>query len=133
MPTANTILVVTAHPQLRQSLRDWLALHLPWCAIVAAAGVAEALTLGKEQLVQAFIVDLDGGRENGLAVVERLREAAPETPLIALGLDRSPAPRAAALTAGATAYVPKDALSSELLLLLKPLFARPMVENGACH
>ena len=117
------ILVVARHSTLRQSLGDWLGMHLHDCQILLAASPSDAVPLLRRRGVQLVIVDLHEPWGEGLAAIRNIRTAVPDVPLIALGLEESEVHRSHASEAGATSYVAKSKLQAELLPTVERILA----------
>ena len=118
MANTDTILIVASNLQLRRALYDLLVMHLTQHCIVLASSDSAAIHLAQGREFQALIVDLDMPRGGGLERIRRLRAVCPNTPLLALGLEEGKMYMTAATDAGATDYVSKATLSSQLILTL---------------
>ncbi len=80
-----------------------------------AQGGNEALELAQELAPQVVLLDLSMPDLPGLELIPLLRENVPETHIIVLTLMDTQGYREAVTTAGADAFIPKAALSKELL------------------
>jgi CheY-like chemotaxis protein len=82
---------------------------------------AEALPRAQQLRPDVVLVDLAMPDVPGLVAIPQLRAALPSLGIIAVSLFDAPAYRQAALGAGADAFVPKAALSTELLPAIRRL------------
>lgn len=116
---AHLILVVAQHISLRQSLCDWLVMDLPGCHVLQAACPAEAIGWVRRCPICGILVDVYEPWSEGLKAVQRIHHAAPDIPLIAIGFEETELHRNEANAAGATIYVCKAALQTELIPALQ--------------
>ncbi len=117
-----TILLVAHHDTLRQSLRDWLALDLPQCHVIEAMDTTAAIELAQNNTLHAVIIDIDIPQENGFETLCRIRAAAPDAQIVAFGLDETETKRGRVIEAGASTYLPKSRMQTELIFTLKAAF-----------
>ena len=117
-----TLLLVAHHELLRQSLRDWLAIDLPQCRVIEATDTMAAIELAQNKTLHAIIVDIDVPRGNGFETLHHVRASAPNAQIVAFGLDETEVRRASAIEAGATVYVPKSRMQTELIPTLQDAF-----------
>src|SRR5580765_7011431 len=80
--TAQTLLIVDDERTLRFSIGEW-ARDMGYTPLEAAAGAA-ALEAVREQGVDAVLLDLRLGEEDGLKILKQIREADPSVPVIML-------------------------------------------------
>ncbi|MCP4544478.1 MAG: response regulator transcription factor [Chloroflexi bacterium] len=114
-----TILLVAHHESLRQSLRDWLAIDMSQCHVVEARDTPTALVLAGDNEPQVIIVDIDTPYASGLQAIHSIRDAVPNAQMVAFGLEETHIWRAGITNAGATAYLPKGTLPTELIPTLR--------------
>jgi DNA-binding NarL/FixJ family response regulator len=74
--------------------------------------------------IDLAIVDLDLTNGDGLSLIENLREAAPDVPVLALTSARSLEQRARALRAGANEVITMDSSSDQIIDAAKRLLSR---------
>lgn len=84
----------------------------------ATATCAEGVGLLADAHADVVLLDLHLPDATGTEAVTRMREAAPAVPLVVFSVDRTPALIRAALRAGASGYVTKDAPISRLVAAL---------------
>ena len=80
--TARTLLIVDDERSLRFSISEW-ARDTGFHPLEAVGG-REALELAREQSVDAVLLDLKLGGEDGLEVLKRLRQEDPVVPVVML-------------------------------------------------
>jgi DNA-binding NarL/FixJ family response regulator len=119
-----TILIVEDHDLLRASLSDWLAAALNPCTITTATDGLAAIEAAQTQQPHLVLMDLDLPRLNGLEATRRIKAALPDTQVVMLTVYEDQAHRADATAAGASAYVPKRTLSSDLVPVVNTLLQK---------
>lgn len=119
-----TILIVEDHALLRASLSDWLAAAFTPCTITTAADGLAAVEAAQSQPPHLILMDLDLPRLNGLEATRRIKAHLPETQVVMLTVYEDQAHRADAAAAGASAYVPKRTLSSDLVPVIHTLLQK---------
>jgi DNA-binding NarL/FixJ family response regulator len=123
------ILIVEDHEGVRRSLRDWLELSFPQYRLLEATNGEEAVRLAHARLPRLVIMDIGLPGMSGIEAVQGIKAAAPATQVVMLTIFDDEAHRADAAAAGASAYVPKRKVQSELLPVLTRLLAEEM-EGG---
>jgi DNA-binding NarL/FixJ family response regulator len=126
-----TILIVDDHPRMRQSLHDWLHLHFPACRIRAAASGEEAVALAQGEPPQLVIMDVGLPGISGFEAVRQIRGKSPATLIVMLSIQDGSSYQTEAAAAGASAYVAKHRIESDLLPVLRALLAGAAQANGA--
>lgn len=109
-----TILIVDDHAMVRKGLRLLLE-AVPEFEVVGEAGsMREAIEAVGRLRPQIVTLDLSMPGPSGVASVERLRAAAPETRIIVLTMHDDPAYVRSAIAMGAAGFVHKSAADTEL-------------------
>lgn len=109
-----TILIVDDHAMVRKGLRLLLE-AVPEFEVVGEAGsMREAIEAVGRLRPQIVTLDLSMPGRSGVASVERLRAAAPETRIIVLTMHDDPAYVRSAIAMGAAGFVHKSAADTEL-------------------
>jgi len=121
MPT--TILIVEDHDAVRRSLREWLEVVFPQHRFVEAASGEEAVALAQATLPRLVVMDIGLPQMNGVEATRRIKAKVPAARVVMLTIYESEAYRADAIAAGASAYVPKRKLQTELLPTLAALLS----------
>lgn len=119
-----TILIVEDHAPLRATLCDWLAAMFDPCTIAATGDGLEAVELARTHRPHLVLMDLDLPRLNGLEATRRIKAAVPDTQVVMLTIYEDQAHRADAAAAGASAYVPKRTLNSDLVPVVSMLLQK---------
>ena len=119
-----TILIVEDHAPLRATLCDWLATIFDHCTIAVAADGLEAVEAAHTHQPQLVLMDLDLPCLNGLEATRRIKAALPATQVVMLTMYEDQAHRADAVAAGASAYVPKRNLGSDLVPVVNTLLQK---------
>jgi DNA-binding NarL/FixJ family response regulator len=118
-----TILIVEDHDEVRRSLQDWLKIEFPQCRVIEAASGEEAIALIQVESPRLVIMDITLPGMNGIEAARQIKATLPSVQIVMLTIHDSDAHRAGAAAAGASAYVSKRAMSTELLPTLAALLA----------
>jgi DNA-binding NarL/FixJ family response regulator len=111
--TRPTVLVADDHRQFREALVALLELD-GFEVVGQAADGADAVALAKQMRPDVVVIDLKMPVLNGLDATRLVRDALPSTPVVVLTAFTGDELERAALAAGATAFVAKDANLEEL-------------------
>jgi len=123
MPMPATILIVEDHDAVRRSLRDWLEVEFPQCRVIEAASGEEAIALIRIESPRLVVMDISLPGMSGIEATRRIKAALPSTQVVMLTIHEDDAHRADAAAAGASAYVPKRVMQTELIPTLAALLA----------
>ena len=120
-----TVLLVDDHELIRHGLATAFSLD-PATTVVAQAGsVGEAMRAFGETRPQVVVTDLQLPDGTGLDIVRAVRKAAPLTGLVVLTMHSGDEQIFAAMEAGASAFVGKDAPSTEVVKAAKHAAVSP--------
>lgn len=115
------VLIADDHTLVRQGLVKIL-LETGECEIVAeAADGLEAVEKAVETRPDVVVLDISMPRLNGIEAVRRIREALPQTRVLALTVHDEEEYVVHMLRAGASGYLVKDSAASELLNAVRTL------------
>lgn len=109
------LLIVDDHPIVRSGLRGVFADEPGFAVVGEAADGAEAVALAAAQPLDLVLMDLRMPGMGGVAAIRALREAADPPQVLVLTTFDSDSDVLAAIEAGATGYLLKDAPRDELL------------------
>jgi len=101
------ILLVDDNPHFLGAARDLLGLHKTIEVAATATGGREALTKASLLKPDLILLDLNLGTESGFALIPLFKETTPKSKIIVLTIMGEDAYRAAAMQAGADAFVRK--------------------------
>ena len=118
-----TILIVEDHDAVRRSLRDWLEVEFPQCRVIEAASGEEAIALIRIESPRLVVMDISLPGMSGIEATRRIKAALPSAQIVMLTIHENDAHRAEATAAGASAYVPKRVMQTELIPTLAALLA----------
>ena len=118
-----TILIVEDHDVVRRSLRDWLQVEFPQCRVIEAATGEEAIALTRVESPRLVVMDISLPGMSGIEATRRIKAALPSTQVVMLTIHEDDTHRADATTAGASAYVTKRAMQTQLMPTLAALLA----------
>ncbi len=120
---AATILIVEDHDAVRRSLRDWLQVEFPQCRVIEAASGEEAIALTRVESPRLVVMDISLPGMSGIEATRRIKATLPSAQVVMLTIHEDDAHRADAATAGASAYVTKRVMQTELVPTLAALLA----------
>jgi DNA-binding NarL/FixJ family response regulator len=110
--------VVEEHNEMRVALRDWLLASLPPTTLREARSMAEALEQADQTPIDLVLINLELPGSNGIEATREMRKRHPSCPVVIMSVNDSEALRAAALDAGALAFISKRELPQTLLPIL---------------
>jgi DNA-binding NarL/FixJ family response regulator len=108
------VLLVDDHAMVRRGMRDFLELHDDIVVVGEAADGAEAIERAGELRPDIVVMDLMMPVVDGIEATGRIKAALPETEVIALTSFIEEARVVAAIEAGASGFLLKDAEADEL-------------------
>ncbi|MFQ5857360.1 MAG: response regulator transcription factor [Anaerolineae bacterium] len=120
---AATILIVEDHDAVRRSLRDWLEVEFPQCRVIEAVSGEEAIALIQIESPRLVVMDISLPGMSGIEATRQIKAALPSTQVVMLTIHEDDAHRADATAAGASAYVSKRVMQTELIPTLAALLA----------
>ncbi len=110
-----SVLLVDDHDLIRQGLRRAFDRHPDFTVVAEASSVAAALRTAAEKQPDVVVCDIRLPDGSGLEAVRALRNKRPEIGLVVLTMYAGDEHLFAALEAGASAFVPKDAPSDDVV------------------
>jgi DNA-binding NarL/FixJ family response regulator len=113
------LLLVDDQPAVRRGLRMRLALEADFLVAGEAEDGTSALALISELRPDVVLMDAQMPRMDGIIATVALRAAFPETAVVILSLHDDEATRKQAATAGATAFLSKQATDTMLVDVLR--------------
>ena len=129
--TRPTVLVADDHRQFREALVALLELD-GFQVVGQAADGADAVALAKQLRPDVVVIDLKMPVLNGLDATRLVRDALPSTPVVVLTAFTGDELERAAVAAGATTYVAKDANLEELRAALAAAAAARAARPDPC-
>ncbi len=117
------ILIVEDHEVVRQSLREWLELSFPHYQLLEATSGEEAVVIAQTTNPRLIIMDIGLLGMSGIEAAQNIKAALPDAQVVMLTIYDDEAHRADAAAAGASAYVPKRKVQTELLPVVTRLLA----------
>ena len=127
--SSRRILIVEDHDILRETLRGWIAGSFPQCRLVVTRTGEDALIVCQNEAPDLVLMDIRLPGMDGLQAMGHIRRIIPGAKVVMLTLYEHPALQAAAMVAGADAYVTKARMTRDLL----PLLARLLGVRSADH
>lgn len=113
------ILIVDDHPGVRKSLREWLELSFPQYQLLEAASGEEAVSMAQATSPCLVIMDIGLPGISGIEATESIKKAVPSTQVVMLTIYDDEDYRGHATAAGASAYVAKRNVKTDLLPVIK--------------
>jgi DNA-binding NarL/FixJ family response regulator len=112
-PRLSCVLLADRHHALVEGVRGLL--ETAFGSVVMVADEASLLDAAERLAPDVAIVDLSLARDSGLAWLREVKQRCPQVKVIALSVHDEMSVRAAAIEAGADAFVLKRAIASDLL------------------
>jgi two-component system response regulator NreC len=109
------ILIVEDHKAVRKSLLDWLRGIFPQCDFSEAASGETAIEICLTITPDLILMDISLPRLNGIETTKRILSMVPKAKVIMLTIHEEEAYRIEAMSAGASAFVPKRVMKTELI------------------
>ena len=116
-----TILIVEDHEAVRRSLQDWLEVEYPQCRVIEASSGEEAMALVPIESPRLVLMGIGLPGMSGIEATRQIKAVLPSTQVVMLTIHEGESYRAEATAAGASAYVPKRAMQTELMPTLAAL------------
>jgi DNA-binding NarL/FixJ family response regulator len=117
------LMIVDDHPVVRDGLRGVFAGDDDFVVVAEAADGAEALALVDRRNIDVVLMDLRMPRMGGVEAIGRLRESAPRVRVLVLTTYDTDSDVIAAIEAGATGYLLKDAPREDLVRAVHSAYA----------
>lgn len=128
-----TILIVEDHDTVREALRDWVKVEFPQCRVIEAATGEEAIALTRIESPCLIVMDIRLPGINGIETTRRIKAALPCAQIVMLTILEGNSYRAEATSAGASAYVQKQRMHSELVPTMAGLLAKAAPGGQTVH
>ncbi len=119
-----TVLIVEDHDNFRFILRDWLKTSLPDLHLMEAKSGEEAFSLISTMLPDIVLMDIGLPAMNGIEVTRRIKTICPQVQVVMLTSYEGPEYEADAATVGASAFVTKRKMVSELIPVMSDLLSQ---------
>src|SRR5437660_1450154 len=116
------VLVIDDHKIIRDGLRDLITSRQGMAVVGDAGNRAEAIHLALHEQPDVIVLDLDLGRESGLALLPELLEAAGNASVIVLTGIRDAEQRDRAMALGAKGVVLKEHGATDLLNAIEKVY-----------
>ena len=118
-----TILIVEDHAGLRKTLGDWLRAVFPHCTVIEAASGEDAIACTHATPANDIVMDIGLPGMNGIETTRTIRTMRPETGIVMLSMYEEDSYVEAARSAGASAFVFKRTMQTELVPVLQDLLS----------
>src|SRR4030042_1876409 len=116
-----TILIVEDNDSIRVSLRDWLnTIFLDGHSLEAKSG-EEAVAAACLQKPDVVLMEIELPQMNGIDATRNIKDVLPKTHIVMLTTHENSRYKIEAIKAGASAYVTKRKMHSQLIPTLKGL------------
>jgi DNA-binding NarL/FixJ family response regulator len=126
-----SVLLVDDHDLIRQGLSRAFERQADFTVVGEAGSVAEALTLARSLQPEVVVSDVRLPDGTGLDIVRALRQARPDVGLVVLTMYAGDEQLFAALEAGASAFVPKDAPAGDVVAAARHALVAPLSFTAA--
>ena len=115
---------------MRAALDNWLKTIIPGVSVLCAASVEEAVETLAHTVADVVLMDIGLPGMNGIEGTRHVHERAPALPVVMLSIRDDRAHVAAAMEAGAVAFVSKRRMRSELPGVLRGVLERQAVAKS---
>ena len=118
-----TILIVEDHDGIRRLLREWLGDAFPQNTLRDVATGEEAVALAATELPGLVLMDIQLPKMNGIEATRQIKALSPRSRVVMLSSMDNVALRIAASAAGASAYVSKHGMRTDLIPVIEAMNA----------
>jgi DNA-binding NarL/FixJ family response regulator len=119
-----TVLIVEDHENFRFVLRDWLRTCLPDLYLMEARSGEEAFSLVSTTLPDIVLMDIGLPEMNGIEATRRIKAICPQVQVVIVTSHEGPEYEADATNAGASAFVTKRKMVSQLIPVMERLLCQ---------
>lgn len=120
-----TTMVIDDHELIRQGLTDLLGREADITVLGGAGSVAEAMEVFAATRPKTVVTDLQLPDGTGLDIVRQIRAQSADTGIVIVSMHTGDEPVLAAMDAGASGYIGKDAPAAEVVHALRYAAAAP--------
>jgi DNA-binding NarL/FixJ family response regulator len=124
-----TILIVDDHEAVRSALRNWLKEKFPSFRIMEMTSGEEAIAKIKEVSPHLIIMDFKLPGMDGINATRQIKRVVPSTHIVMFTIREGEIYIEEAMAAGASAFVTKRAMGTELIPTLNTLLAEIRPED----
>ena len=128
---ATTVLLVDDHDLIRQGLKRAFERHDDFAVVGEAANCAEAVELAESLKPHVAVVDVRLPDGSGFDVARKIRASLPQAGIVVLTMYAGDEQLFAALEAGASAFVAKDAPAEDVIAAARHAAASPTAFTAA--
>ncbi len=121
-----TVLIVEDHEGVRTGLREWLTSIFPDCRFLEAKSGEEAVSMACDHQPDVILMDIVLPQMSGIEATRRIKAMVPQAQVVMLTIYEGSVYQAQARAAGATAYVPKRTMHSDLVPVISALLFHPV-------
>ncbi len=118
-----TILIVEDNDDVRRLLHEWLEGAFHGYQVIEAATGEQAITIAQARAPRVVIMDISLPGMSGIEATRHIRATMPATQVVILTIHEEKVFRDAAAAVGASAFVPKRMMRTELLPTLAAVLA----------
>lgn len=118
-----TILIVEDHEAVRASLRNLLVANFADCRFLEAKTGEEAIDLVRTHRPEIVVIDIGLPKMSGIESTRNIKEEVPKTKVVVMTIHEATEYRADADAAGASAFVLKSEIPSELIPVIAELLS----------
>ncbi len=113
------VLITDDHPVVRQGIRQILAEYSDIVLVDEAGGGSELLEKARETQYDVILLDISMPGKSGLELLKDLKVLRPETAVLILSVHPETQYAIRALKSGASGYLPKSTLPTELITAVR--------------
>jgi two-component system, NarL family, invasion response regulator UvrY len=113
------IIIVDDHPLIREGVKKILKEERDFQVVAEAVNTAEIIALLQKQEADILLLDINMPGRSGIDVLSEIHTIAPELRVLVLTIHPEDSLAVRALKAGASGYITKDAIPSELVAAIR--------------
>lgn len=115
------ILIVEDHKAVRKSLMVWLEGVFPGCDFTEADSGEKAIEICRALTPGLILMDISLPKLNGIETTKRILSMIPAVRVIMLTIHEDKSYRTESMSAGASAFIPKRVMRTELIPTIRAL------------
>ena len=124
-PMSIQVMIVDDNDLVREALQTWLMIAFPGCEFQDANCGEDAVTLARSNPPDLVLMDLGLPGMNGIEAIRQFKAHAPQIQIVMLSIHEDAQYVAEAIKAGASIYISKRRMHTELIPILYKLLFEP--------
>jgi DNA-binding NarL/FixJ family response regulator len=126
------ILIAEDHDALRATIRDLIEAHFPGTSYFEASNGNDAVSIATKNAPDIILMDINMPEMDGLEATRRIKKVLPQTQIVILTINENHEYKTDAVESGASAYVYKRKMATELIPVLREMITDKGVKMIKC-